>query len=112
MPRGVVSFTQKRDEPGLLEIPIVGQRFGYPPFFHQKKARAVGNAPPLIQPRSISLDRSHKLRTGLGDDFHPVIILKLPHRIRGESAPVRTHSTHEVEKFDKNHLGCNYPARA
>ena len=38
-------FSEQGSEAGLLEVPVVGQRLGYVPLLHDKKAGAVGEAP-------------------------------------------------------------------
>ena len=70
-------FSKQGSEAGLLEIPVVGQRVGYVPLLHDKKARAVREAPTLVAARRVPFHGGPELRVRLRDDLNAGIGLKL-----------------------------------
>ena len=58
-------FSKQGSEAGLLEVPVVGQRVGYVPLLHDKKARAVREAPTLVTARRVPFHGGPELRVRL-----------------------------------------------
>ena len=100
---------QERDEPGLLEVSVVGQRLADVQILHQQKAPAIGQAPSLVRPRRVPAQRSLELGARLRYDRYVGIRYQATHYPSGALPEVGSPATHGSQELDEDHFSGDGP---
>ena len=91
-------------KPACSKSPVVSERVGHVPLLHDKKARAVREAPGLITSSGVVLYSSPKLAVCLRDDLNVRPGFQFSDHLRGKASKPLASACQVVERLGQRHL--------